>query len=40
MIAYRFAAALASSINALLVTGDPEFKKLTYELSIEWIATK
>ncbi len=41
-IAYAdcFAAALASSIKALLVTGDPEFKKLAHELSIEWIVTK
>lgn len=39
-IAYAdcFAAALASNLKALLVTGDPEFKKLVHELSIEWIA--
>ena len=35
-----FAAVLASSLKALLVTGDPEFKKLSHELSIEWIVTK
>ena len=35
-----FAAALASSLKALLVTGDPEFKKLAHKLSIEWIAAK
>jgi len=35
-----FAAALALSLNALFVTGDPEFKKLSHELSIEWIAAK
>jgi len=41
-IAYAdcFAAALASSLKALLVTGDPEFKKLSHEISIEWIVTK
>ena len=41
-IAYAdcFAAALTLSLNALLITGDPEFKKLAQELSIEWIATK
>ena len=41
-IAYAdcFAAALALSLNALLVTGDPEFKMLAHELSVEWIATK
>jgi len=41
-IAYAdcFAAVLASSLKALLVTGDPEFKKLSDELSIEWIVTK
>ena len=41
-IAYAdcFAAALALSLNALLITGDPEFKKLAHELSVEWIATK
>ncbi len=35
-----FAAALTLSLNALLITGDPEFKKLAHELSVEWIATK
>ena len=41
-IAYAdcFAAALASSLKALLVTGDPEFKKMAHELSIEWITPK
>jgi len=41
-IAYAdcFAAALTLSLKALLITGDPEFKKLAQELSIEWIATK
>ncbi len=41
-IAYAdcFAAALTLSLNALLITGDPEFNKLAQELSIEWIATK
>ena len=41
-IAYAdcFAAVLASSLKALLVTGDSEFKKLSDELLIEWIATK
>ncbi len=41
-IAYAdcIAAVLASSLKALLVTGDPEFKKLSDELLIEWIATK
>ena len=41
-IAYAdcFAVVLASSLKALLVTGDPEFKKLSDELLIEWIATK
>ena len=41
-IAYAdcFAAALCLSLNASLITGDPEFKKLAHELSVEWIATK
>ena len=41
-IAYAdcFAAILALSLKALLVTGAPEFKKLSHELLIEWIATK
>ena len=41
-IAYAdcFAAALALSLNALLVTGDPEFKMLAHKLSVEWIPTK
>ena len=39
-IAYadRFAAALARRVKAPVVTGDPEFKKLTREISIQWIA--
>ena len=38
-IAYAdcFAAALAMRLNALVVTGDPEFKKLDAEVKIEWI---
>jgi predicted nucleic acid-binding protein len=41
-IAYAdcFAAALSLSLNASLITGDPEFKKLAHELSVEWISTK
>ena len=35
-----FAAVLALSLKVLLVTGDPEFKKLSHELLIKWIATK
>ena len=38
-IAYAdcFAAALAMRLNALVVTGDPEFRKLDTEVKIEWI---
>lgn len=38
-IAYAdcFAAALSSKLKAFLVTGDPEFKKLSHEISIHWI---
>ena len=38
-IAYAdcFAAALAMRLNALVVTGDPEFKKFDTDLKIEWI---
>lgn len=38
-IAYAdcFAAALAMRLNAFVVTGDPEFKKLDNEVKIEWI---
>ncbi|MBM4340484.1 MAG: type II toxin-antitoxin system VapC family toxin [Deltaproteobacteria bacterium] len=38
-IAYAdcFAAALSVKLNALLVTGDPEFKKLKEQVSIQWI---
>lgn len=38
-IAYAdcFAAALASRLNAKVVTGDPEFKKLEEEIDIEWV---
>lgn len=32
-----FAASLAKKFNAALITGDPEFKKLTPEISLEWI---
>ena len=38
-IAYAdcFAAALAIRLNALVVTGNPEFKKFDTDLKIEWI---
>ena len=38
-IAYAdcFAAALASKLKAPVITGDPEFKKLEPEISIQWI---
>lgn len=38
-IAYAdcFAAALAMRLNAFVVTGDPEFKKLKNEIKIQWI---
>jgi ribonuclease VapC len=38
-IAYAdcFAAALSVRLNASLVTGDPEFKKLRERISIQWI---
>jgi predicted nucleic acid-binding protein len=38
-IAYAdcFAAALANELNARVVTGDPEFKKLETEVAIEWV---
>ena len=38
-IAYAdcFAVALSSKLNAFLVTGDSEFKKLRERISIEWI---
>lgn len=38
-IAYAdcFAAALSSKLKAPLITGDPEFKKLESEISIQWI---
>ena len=41
-IAYAdcFAAALSHRLNAVLVTGDPEFKKLGDEYSIQWLKTK
>ncbi len=41
-IAYAdcFAAALTLSLNASLITGDPEFKRLSNKLSVDWIATK
>jgi predicted nucleic acid-binding protein len=32
-----FAAALSLKMKALLVTGDPEFRKLEHETKIEWI---
>ena len=39
-IAYAdcFAAALAMRLDAVVVTGDPEFKKLAHEVKIEWIS--
>lgn len=38
-IAYAdcFAAALAGRLNAKVVTGDPEFRKLAKEIDIEWV---
>jgi ribonuclease VapC len=41
-IAYAdcFAAALASSLKAPVVTGDTEFKKISDEVSILWIGSK
>jgi len=41
-IAYAdcFAAALSQKLNAAIVTGDPEFKKLGKEYSIQWLDTK
>ena len=35
-----FAAALALAMDAVLVTGDPEFKPLEATLQIEWIAQR
>ena len=32
-----FAAALSSRLNAPVVTGDPEFAKLSHEIEIQWI---
>ena len=41
-IAYAdcFAAALSRRLNAIVVTGDSEFKKLGDEYSIQWLQTK
>jgi len=41
-IAYAdcFAAALSSKLKATLVTGDPEFRKLETDISIQWIGQK
>ena len=41
-IAYAdcFAAALSYRLNAVIVTGDPEFKKLGGKYSIQWLDTK
>ncbi len=41
-IAYAdcFAAALSKRLNAVIVTGDPEFKKLEEECSIQWLNTE
>ena len=41
-IAYAdcFAAALSHRLNAVIVTGDPEFKKLGKEYSVQWLDTK
>ena len=38
-IAYAdcFAAALSRKLNAVIVTGDPEFRKLGDEYSIQWL---
>jgi len=38
-IAYTdcFAVALSAKLNASLVTGDPEFKKVQKRISIQWI---
>jgi ribonuclease VapC len=38
-IAYAdcFAAALSSKLKATVVTGDPEFKKLSHEVTVCWI---
>ena len=35
-----FAAALAKTRNAELVTGDPEFKEVEAELKVSWLPTK
>ncbi len=32
-----FAAALSSKLKAVVVTGDPEFKKLSNEIIIYWV---
>lgn len=32
-----FAVALAKSLNATILTGDPEFKKIEQEAAIEWL---
>ena len=39
-IAYAdcFAAALSSKLKAAVVTGDPEFEKLSHEVTINWLA--
>ena len=34
-----FAAALSSQLKAVIVTGDPEFEKLSHEVSIQWVGT-
>jgi len=41
-IAYAdcFAAALSRRLKAVVVTGDPEFKKLEDEYSIQWLKTR
>lgn len=41
-IAYAdcFAAALASQLKAVVLTGDPEFRLLTGEVKIVWLPTK
>lgn len=41
-IAYAncFTAALSYRLNALIVTDDPEFKKLGSEFTIQWLDTK
>jgi predicted nucleic acid-binding protein len=41
-IAYTdcFAAALSIKLNAILVTGDPEFRQLEEKITIQWVDVK